>query len=146
MFKLNGHGELVNSELAQLKLKSVQTQGNDDVSYKTDRQIYGVDEKWAYPKREGFKLVGDCEDISLYKRKLLVDMGIPSSVLLLTICLDPNGAGHCVLSVVTDKRDYVLCNNHRGLATVMEMQREGYKFLYRQQMGKGINEPWDVLK
>lgn len=147
MFEVNAAGLLIlTSEIGDI-LTAVQRQGNRDVRYQTDITTYGVPEFWAYPQESGkLDLVGDCEDIALYKRKLLIDKGIPSSVLLLTICKDMHGNGHCVLCVCTENKDFIMCNNHETLVTPRTMIREGYTFLYRQQLGRGIDEPWDVLK
>lgn len=127
-------------------MASVQRKGNKDVRYQTDIQTYGIPEKWGYPKEFNGKLVGDCEDISLYKRKLLLDAGVPSGPLLLTICLDYNKNGHCVLCICTEDKDFIMCNNHEILVYPKIMIREGYKFLYRQGLNRKIDEPWDVLK
>lgn len=146
MYRLESNGTLFLNEAVRNLLDKVQKKGNSDVSYKTDKQIYKVEEKWSYPKFENERLVGDCEDIALYKRKLLIDAGIPKEVILLTICLTPDKQGHCVLSVVTHKRDYILCNNYPEVTTPNQMIRDGHKFLYRQGLGRGIDRPWDVLK
>lgn len=126
-------------------LREIQHAGNNDIVYQTDLQTYGVSEKWNYPVEKGFRLVGDCEDIALYKRHLLVQKGVPSECLRMIICKDPNGAGHCVLGVSTDEHTYVLCNNHTDLTTVKRMRSEGYEFLYAQHPGSKLDEAWDVL-
>ncbi len=145
MYRLNSEGVLVNTDALGFLLDKVQFKGNHEVKYKTDKEIYGVTEKWAYPKFDNLKLVGDCEDISIYKRKLLIEAGVPKGPLLLTICLAPGNLGHCVLSVVTHRRDYILCNGHDKVVTPLQMKREGYKFLYRQKLNTPIDQPWDVL-
>lgn len=146
MLQVNENGLLILNKEVEKILKDVQKRGNKEITYKSDDEIYGQVEKWAYPKQEVKKLVGDCEDISIYKRKLLLEAGIPNSVIMLVVCLTPNNEGHCVLCVATDKKDYILDNIHTFLSSPNEMKREGYKFLFRQQMGKGIDEPWDRLK
>lgn len=146
MFRLENNGTLFLNEAVRLILDKIQKQGNSNVRYQTDKTTYHISEKWAYPKFENEKFVGDCEDISLYKRKLLIEAGIPKEILLLTVCLTPGKTGHCVLSVITNKRDYILCNSHVEVTTPMEMKNEGYVFLYRQGLGRGINQAWDVLK
>lgn len=145
MFQVNDNGRLILTDELGEVMTRVQRQGNTDVTYKTDREIYGVDEKWAYPTEFKNSLVGDCEDISLYKRKLLVDDGVSEGSVLMTICLDPNGQGHCVLCVCTEDTDYILCNNHETLVKPKTMLREGYKFLYRQKLNGKLDEPWDIL-
>ena len=78
---------------------------NSSVAPKTDDEIFGVEERWEYPKE-----AGDCEDYVLLKRKLLVEQGFPLGSLRITVGLDAGGGGHAVLTVVTDLGDFVLDN------------------------------------
>lgn len=78
---------------------------NQAVQPLTDNEIFGVEERWEYPS-----LVGDCEDYALQKRKLLNEIGYPLGALLMTVGRDADGGGHAVLTVVTDRGDYVLDN------------------------------------
>lgn len=78
---------------------------NQVVQPLTDSEIFGVEERWEYPS-----LVGDCEDYALQKRKLLNEMGYPLGALLMTVGRDADGGGHAVLTVVTDRGDFVLDN------------------------------------
>jgi len=84
-------------------------QTNDDVNTSvaplTDNEIFGVEERWEYPKN-----VGDCEDYALEKRKRLNQRGIPLGALSMTVGRDANGGGHAVLTVITDRGDFVLDN------------------------------------
>lgn len=145
MFAIDRSGRVLATKKLRAVLEKVQFDVNQGIHYQTDFQTYGEIDRWSYPKLEGFTLVGDCEDYCLYKRQALIDQGVPSSALLLTICTDPHKQGHCVLSVVTDRFDYILCNLHPYVATPEQMRVEGFTFLYRQQLGKGISEPWDIL-
>ncbi|CAD7034164.1 transglutaminase [Pseudorhizobium halotolerans] len=90
----------------------------------TDQEIYGVEERWAYP-RSG----GDCEDFVLLKRKMLMAKGFDPSDLLITVVLQPNGEGHAVLTVRTDRGDFVLDNMRN---TVLLWSDTEYTFLKRQ--------------
>lgn len=87
------------------KIINVNSQVNMSVAPLTDEQIFGVEEWWEYPKN-----VGDCEDYVLEKRRLLNDLGFPLGSLLITVARDANGGGHAVLTVVTDRGDFVLDN------------------------------------
>lgn len=78
---------------------------NAAVAPLTDREIFGVEERWEYPG-----VVGDCEDYALQKRKRLNEMGYPLRALLMTVGKDADGGGHAVLTVVTDLGDFVLDN------------------------------------
>ena len=61
---------------------------------------------WDYPV-DG---KGDCKIYALFKRKLLIERGFPRQALLMTIVRDLNGDGHAVLTVKTDRGDFVLDN------------------------------------
>ncbi|MGO9133338.1 MAG: transglutaminase-like cysteine peptidase, partial [Methylovirgula sp.] len=61
---------------------------------------------WDYPT-DG---KGDCKIYALWKRKLLVDAGFPRQALLMTIVRDENGEGHTILTVKTDRGDFILDN------------------------------------
>ena len=79
----------------------------------SDLDIYGKNEVWAYPDGG----VGDCEDYVLEKRRALSRMGISLADLLITVLRKPDGEGHAVLTVNTDRGDYILDNlNGRVLA------------------------------
>ncbi|KIP98841.1 transglutaminase [Agrobacterium tumefaciens] len=97
---------------------------NTTITPMTDLEIYGVEERWAYPTT-----VGDCEDYVLLKRKMLMGKGISASDLLITVVLQPNGSGHAVLTVRTDRGDFVLDNLRNK---VMEWSETEYTYLKRQ--------------
>lgn len=90
----------------------------------TDKEQYGVDEYWAIAKT-----AGDCEDYALLKRKLLHDAGVPYSDLLMTVVLQPSGEGHAVLTVRTDRGDFILDNMR---SKVMVWSETEYRYLKRQ--------------
>jgi len=71
----------------------------------TDQAIFGRPEVWIYPTKKG-----DCEDLVLLKRRLLMNKGWPASALLITVVRQKNGDGHAVLTVTTDRGDLVLDN------------------------------------
>jgi predicted transglutaminase-like cysteine proteinase len=98
---------------------------NAAVKPMNDIDIYGRDEVWAYPD-DG---VGDCEDYVLDKRRSLVRQGFSLSNLLMTVVRKPDGEGHAVLTVRTDKGDFVLDNL---TDSVRQWDQTGYKFLKRQ--------------
>jgi len=125
-------------------IQEAQDRGNR-VTWQEDEKTWGTAEKWAYPKAEGLKLFEDCDGISLFKHQLLVSAGVPAEVLAMAICYDPEGNGHAVLCVRTNKGDLILCNQHDEVTTPLAMRNERYRFVYRQQWGKGVDQPWDVL-
>jgi predicted transglutaminase-like cysteine proteinase len=97
---------------------------NDIIRPANDYDIYGQDEMWAYPTN-----VGDCEDYVLLKRKFLIEKGVSPSNALITVVRKPDGEGHAVLTIRTDRGDYVLDNLSER---VRNWNRTGYTYLKRQ--------------
>lgn len=97
---------------------------NSTVEPMTDADEYGVQEFWAYPKSEG-----DCEDYVLAKRRMLMDDGFPASDVLITVVLQPNGDGHAVLTVHTDRGDFILDNMRNKVELWSETE---YSYVKRQ--------------
>ena len=118
------------------EILKINYQVNSTIVPMTDQDAYGVEEKWAYPKT-----VGDCEDFALLKQKLLEKAGIPSSDLLITVVLQPNGDGHAVLTVRTDRGDFILDNMRNK---VMLWSDTEYTFLKRQAATSPAM--WDKIK
>ena len=87
------------------ELVSVNAFSNNTIRPVTDFEAYNTEELWAYPTS-----YGDCEDYVLMKRHMLMQRGWPASSLLITVVRQPNGEGHAVLTVRTDRADYVLDN------------------------------------
>lgn len=99
---------------------------NSTIQPETDMEIYGVEEKWEYPKT-----VGDCEDYVLLKRRLLQQQGFSPANLLITVVLQPNGDGHAVLTVRTDRGDYILDNMRNKVLLWSDTE---YTYLKRQSV------------
>ncbi len=83
----------------------INSYSNSTIEPVTDMEGFGVEEFWTYPKS-----IGDCEDYVLMKRHMLMQRGWPASSLLITVVLQPNGEGHAVLTVRTNRADYILDN------------------------------------
>ena len=120
------------------QMVSVNAHTNKTVSPITDLEYYKREELWTYPKN-----YGDCEDYVLLKRKLLMAQGWPASTLLITVVTLPNGDGHAVLTVRTDRADYALDNLKDK---IMPWNKTEYRFLKRQSAqhsGRwvGIDDP-----
>ena len=98
---------------------------NTNIKPMTDLEHYGVVEKWAYPD-DGY---GDCEDYVLLKRRMLMDAGWPHEALLITVVREKSGDGHAVLTVKTDRGDFVLDNQNEAIVLWSE---SGYHFVKRQ--------------
>lgn len=106
------------------KILDVNYTVNTSIQPMTDQEIYGVEERWDYPRT-----VGDCEDFALLKRKMLIEQGFDPSDLLMTVVLQPNGEGHAVLTVRTDRGDFILDNMRNR---VMLWSETEYTYLKRQ--------------
>jgi predicted transglutaminase-like cysteine proteinase len=98
---------------------------NNTIKPMTDLEHYGVVEKWAYPD-DGY---GDCEDYVLLKRRMLMDAGWPRQALLITVVREKSGDGHAVLTVKTDRGDFILDNQNEAVVLWSE---SGYRFVKRQ--------------
>ncbi|MGP8192538.1 MAG: transglutaminase-like cysteine peptidase [Methylovirgula sp.] len=80
---------------------------------------------WDYPT-DG---KGDCKIYALYKRKLLMDAGFPRQALLMTIVRDQNGEGHTILTVKTNRGEFILDNMRQD---ILSWDATGYHFYKRQ--------------
>lgn len=98
---------------------------NREIEPVTDMEHHGVLERWSYPT-DG---KGDCEDYVLEKRKRLMRAGMPRQALLITVVRDTKGDGHAVLTVKTDRGDFILDNQ---APKVVAWTDTGYKFIKRQ--------------
>jgi len=72
---------------------------------------------------------GDCEDFQLLKRKLLAEAGLPRRAMRMTVVIDEKGEGHAVLTLVTDRGDFILDNK---TSTVHGWRQTGYTFIKRE--------------
>ena len=80
---------------------------------------------WDYPV-DG---KGDCKVYALYKRKLLIEAGFPRQALLMTIVKDLEGEGHAILTVKTDRGEFILDNLTDD---IRPWNANGYTYLKRQ--------------
>lgn len=94
------------------------------VEPRSDLEIYGRDEVWTFPDQ-----AGDCEDYVLLKRQLLIDAGFAESALLITVVRKPDGEGHAVLTVRTDRGDFILDNLRNDVRLWTDTE---YTYLKRQ--------------
>lgn len=106
-------------------LTQVNERVNSSILAVTDQDHWGVIDRWDYPE-DG---LGDCEDIQLLKRKLLVQAGLPHRTLRMAAVIDEQGQGHAVLMVLTDQGDFILDNQRKA---VLPWQRTGYTFVKRE--------------
>ena len=106
-------------------LVSINRYVNEFIKPMSDFDHWGTMEKWSYPD-DGY---GDCEDYVLLKRRLLMRAGWPREALLITVVHDLRDGGHAVLTVKTDRGEYILDNQE---AAILPWFKTGYRFLKRQ--------------
>ncbi|MBP0441395.1 transglutaminase-like cysteine peptidase [Tianweitania sediminis] len=104
------------------KIVSVNAAINRQVRPVSDMELYGVEEFWTYPVNGA----GDCEEYVLAKQLELRNAGLSMSNLLITVLRQRNGEGHAVLTVRTDKGDFVLDNLNEK---VVEWHNTDYTYL-----------------
>jgi len=112
-------------------LKTINLKVNLNIRPRTDEEMWGVVDRWDLPRLGG---QGDCEDIQLLKRKLLVQAGFPRRALLMTVVVDELGEGHAVLMVRTDAGDFLLDNKHNR---IRRWDETGYVFVKRESQHTG---------
>jgi predicted transglutaminase-like cysteine proteinase len=84
-----------------------------------------IADHWDYPT-DG---KGDCKIYALEKRRQLIGMGFPRQALLMTIVRDKNDQGHAILTVRTNRGDFILDNLTDA---VKPWDKTGYRFVKRQ--------------
>ncbi len=107
------------------ELVDVNLRMNRSIEPLTDQEQFGVPERWTYAKTGK----GDCEDYVLEKKRELVRRGWPASALLITVVLDKDGGGHAVLTVITDRGEFVLDNQ---TDRILSWSESGLTFIKRQ--------------
>jgi len=117
--------DVVLSNKAWADLVRVNKWVNENVKPMTDLEHWGVVEKWSYPD-DGY---GDCEDYVLLKRRMLMEAGWPRAALLITVVREKNGNGHAVLTVKTDKGEFILDNQEERILLWSETT---YHYVKRQ--------------
>lgn len=113
-------------------LNRVNDRMNEDIVPESDLENYGRPEYWTIPT-DGY---GDCEDYALAKRQALIAAGLPELALRIAVVITPDGSRHAVLTVSTDRGDYVLDNMR---TTIMPWTATGYRWIERQ----AANNPWN---
>ena len=117
--------DVVLSQRAWNDLVKVNDWVNETIKPMTDLEHWGVVEKWSYPD-DGY---GDCEDYVLLKRRMLMEAGWPRAALLITVVRERNGNGHAVLTVKTDKGEFILDNQEERILLWSET---AYRYVKRQ--------------
>jgi predicted transglutaminase-like cysteine proteinase len=98
---------------------------NSHVEPVSDIDHWNLADRWDYP----IDGRGDCEDYALLKRKLLMETGFPRQALLMTVVKDENQEGHAILTLKTNKGEFVLDNLNDEMKP---WTGTGYRFVKRQ--------------
>jgi predicted transglutaminase-like cysteine proteinase len=109
---------------------------NEAIKPEDDSVHYGPAEYWTIPT-DGY---GDCEDYALTKRKALADAGFPVGALRLALVITAQKERHAVLTLATDRGDFVLDNLSD---TVRPWTEPSYTWLERQDSTRSWR--WDML-
>ncbi|KAB7784231.1 transglutaminase-like cysteine peptidase [Methylorubrum populi] len=104
---------------------SVNRRVNRTIEPVTDQEHWGRPDRWDLAE-DGR---GDCEDYQLLKRRMLAAAGLPRRAMRMTVVIDEKGEGHAVLTLVTDRGDYILDNKTNA---VMAWHETGYVFIKRE--------------
>ena len=115
-------------------ITSINQHVNSTIKAVPDQEHWGVTDRWDYPD-DG---KGDCEDMQLLKRKLLVEKGLPRRAMRMTVVIDRKGEGHAVLMVRTSKGDLILDNARDA---ILPKERTGYEFV-KQEGSDGRSWVW----
>lgn len=102
---------------------------NASVTEISDSSQYGVADLWALPTARG----GDCEDMALLKKQMMLQRGVGSDRLLIATVLDRTREPHAVLILRSAAGDLVLDNLDRQ---IKPWRSTGYSFLRMQDPGK----------
>ena len=116
-------------------LTQVNKRVNSSILAVTDQDHWGVLDRWDFPD-DG---LGDCEDIQLLKRRLLVQAGLPHRAMRMAAVIDEQGQGHAVLMILTDHGDFILDNKRDA---ILPWRRTGYAFIKREGTN---NRAWVAL-
>ena len=95
--------------------------------------IWPEDDKEHYGRAEYRTITddgyGDRDDYALTKRNELMEEGFPEPALRVPVVVEPDKQRHAVLTVVTDKGDFVLDNLRRE---VVDERKPDYTWIERQ--------------
>jgi predicted transglutaminase-like cysteine proteinase len=106
-------------------LTDINRETNDDIWPEDDLKHYGRAEYWTIPT-DG---LGDCDDYAVTKRKNLLSAGFPENALRLAVVYSERSGRHAVLTVATDKGDFVLDNR---ASDVLPWNATNYTWIERQ--------------
>jgi predicted transglutaminase-like cysteine proteinase len=112
-------------DIAWKAMLKVNADVNREIEPATDMEHWGVVDQWDFADDKK----GDCEDYVLVKRQRLMEIGFPRQALLVTVVRDLQGEGHAILTIKTDKGDFIMDNMNSKL---LPWTATGYKYIKRQ--------------
>ena len=90
-------------------IETVQRRVQRRLVYRTDKQTYGVEDRWEVPGVTTKLRAGDCEDFAIAKYFALRKLGFKKEELRLVILMDTiRGIGHAVLAYYTKDEILIL--------------------------------------
>lgn len=120
-----GNGLKMSDAAAMKVARTVNSSVNRKTRPVSDLAQYGVEENWTLPSARG----GDCEDLVLMKKKVMIAQGVAPERLLIATVLDRKRGSHAVLVMRTAGGDYVL-DSLTG--SIKPWRATGYSFLKMQ--------------
>jgi predicted transglutaminase-like cysteine proteinase len=125
--------EVVHLDQAALSLLADVNQSvNHSIAPEGGKEHYGVAEYWNIPT-DG---LGDCKDYALSKRHDLIEKGMSEKALRLAIVATPRGNRHMVLTVASDRGDFVLDNLSDNIRAWSDTD---YRWISRQDGNGGLD-------
>lgn len=122
----------LDAEVVRLTLQSwnalnqINKEANASIEPISNLEHWGtIADHWDYPT-DG---KGDCKIYALQKRRLLIEKGFPRQALLMTIVRDQDDQGHTILTVKTNRGDFILDNM---TDEIRPWEASGYRFIKRQ--------------
>ena len=110
-------------------LTAINDQINRAIAYRSDYQNFGVANRW---RLDAVGSSGDCKDYALAKQQALIAAGLPKEALRIAIVKTPRDELHAVLTVDTDKGDFVLDSIN---PIIVPWSDTSYSWLSRQSAG-----------
>ncbi|MEQ8405942.1 MAG: transglutaminase-like cysteine peptidase [Oceanicaulis sp.] len=107
-------------------IETVNTRVNRAMTWRSDRDLYALEEFWTTPLSSGLGREGDCEDFALEKRLALIEAGVPAERLALAQVYAPRTGMHAVLVVRAESGDLVLDNESPW---VLPWRQTGYRWI-----------------
>ena len=118
--------ELVKMDLDNFAILSLVNRNVNANIRPIHKPVSGSIDTWAINPDQG-----DCNDYAVTKRHQLIQLGLPSSALLLAAVQTSRGEGHLVLVVRTDRGDYVLDNL---TSQIRSWRATGFRWVKRQSI------------